>query len=73
MYVMVPAGTWRKNDVVLMSMRRDDVASTLIRRHFGIKCPLEKVSKKIKLKFKFHVFLLDLSSALVFNVRRIIY
>ena len=25
-----PAGTQRKNDVVLMSMRRDDVASTLI-------------------------------------------
>ena len=28
-----------KNDVVLTSMRRDCVASTSIRRHFG-KCPL---------------------------------
>ena len=29
-----------ENDVVLTSMRRDDVASTFIRRHFGTKCPL---------------------------------
>ena len=28
------------NDVVLTSMRRNDVASTLIRPHFGTKCPL---------------------------------
>ena len=35
-----PAGIWCKNDVVLTSMRRDDVASTLIRRHFRTKCPL---------------------------------
>ena len=34
------AGTWHENEVVLTSMRRDDVASTLIRRHFGTKCPL---------------------------------
>ena len=34
------AGTWHKNDVVLTSMGCDDVASTLIRRHFGTKCPL---------------------------------
>ena len=39
-----PAGTWRKNDVVLTSMRRDYVASTSIRRHFGTKCPLEDKS-----------------------------
>ena len=43
-----PAGTWRKNDVVLTSMRRDDVASTLIRRHFGTKCPLGQLSKQKK-------------------------
>ena len=36
----LPAGIWCKNDVVLTSMRRDYVASTLIRRHFGTKCPL---------------------------------
>ena len=30
----------RKNDVVLMSMRRDDVASTSIRRQFGSVCLL---------------------------------
>ena len=28
------------NDVLLTSMRRDDVASMLILRHFGTKCPL---------------------------------
>ena len=37
-----PAGTWRENDVVLMSMRRD-FAPTLIWRHFGTKCPLGRV------------------------------
>ena len=37
---MYSAGTWRKNDVVLTSMRRDYVASTSIRRHFGTKSPL---------------------------------
>ena len=31
----LPSGHMTKNDVVLTSMRRDDVASTLIRRHFG--------------------------------------
>ena len=35
-----PAGIWCENDVVLTSMRRDYVASTLIRRHFDTKCPL---------------------------------
>ena len=37
---MYPAGIWCENDVVLTSMRRDYVASTLIRRHFDTKCPL---------------------------------
>ena len=35
-----PAGTQHQNDVVSTSMRRDHVASTLIRRHFNIVCPL---------------------------------
>ena len=35
-----PAGIWCQNDVVSMSMRRNHVASTLIRRHFRTKCPL---------------------------------
>ena len=35
-----PAGIWCQNDVVSTSMRRHHVASTLIRRHFGTKCPL---------------------------------
>ena len=35
-----PAGTWRKNYVVLTSIWRDYVASTSIRRHFGTKGPL---------------------------------
>ena len=38
--MLIPAGIWCQNDVVLTSMRRDDVASTLIRRHFHTKCPL---------------------------------
>ena len=33
-------GIWCQNDVVSTSMRRHHVASTLIRRHFGTKCPL---------------------------------
>ena len=37
-----PAGIWCENDVVLTSMRRDYVASTLIRRHFDTRCPLGK-------------------------------
>ena len=35
-----PNGHMRKKDVVLTSMRRDDVASTLIRCHFATICPL---------------------------------
>ena len=35
-----PVGTQRKNDVVSTSMRRDHVASTLIRRHFDVVCLL---------------------------------
>ena len=36
----VPAGTQHQNDVVSTSMRRDHVASTLIRRHINVVCPL---------------------------------
>ena len=41
-YVLLiyPAGIWCQNDVVSTSVRRNHVASTLIRRHFRIKCPL---------------------------------
>ena len=35
-----PVGIWCQNDVVSTSMRRDHVASTLIRRHFHTICPL---------------------------------
>ena len=35
-----PAGTWRRNDVVLTSMRRDYIASASVRRHFDVMCPL---------------------------------
>ena len=31
-----PVGIWRQNDVVLTSVRRNHVASTLIRRHFTL-------------------------------------
>ena len=35
-----PADKWYQNDVVLTSMQRDDVASTIIRHHFYVMCPL---------------------------------
>ena len=38
-----PVGSWCQNDVVSTSMRRDHVASTLIRRHFHTKCPLGRL------------------------------
>ena len=40
---LCPVGIWCQNDVVSTSMRRDHVASTLIRRHFNTKCPLGAV------------------------------
>ena len=46
-----PAGIWCKNDVILTLMRRDDVASTLIRRHFRTKCPLGKSCNQYNLFF----------------------
>ena len=39
----VQAGTPRLNDVVLTSMRRDDVASMSVRRHFDVECLLGSV------------------------------
>ena len=52
---LYPAGTWRKNDVVLPPMRRDYVASTSIRRHFGSRFPLGNPSgpdeKSLRLLF----------------------
>ena len=37
----VPADTQRRSDVLLTSVRRDEVASTSIRRHFDVMCLLE--------------------------------
>ena len=42
-----PVGIWCQNDVVSTSMRRDHVASTLIRRHFHTKCPLGSVGQRL--------------------------
>ena len=42
----LPSRHFVPKDVVLTSMRRDDVASTLIRRHFGTKCPLGQISSE---------------------------
>ena len=53
-----PAGTWRRNDVVLTSMRRNYVASTSIRRHCDVMCLLGGCSKlttslvNVSLKFQ---------------------
>ena len=55
-----PAGIWCKNDVVLTLMRRDDVASTLIRRHFRTKCPLGGLIIRTKAVSLFQSFVLDL-------------
>ena len=35
-----PLGIWCQNDVVSTSMRRNHVASTLVRRHLYFMCPL---------------------------------
>ena len=43
-YISTPAGIWCENDVGSTSMRRHHVASTLIRRHFGTKCPLGTIT-----------------------------
>ena len=37
---VIPVGIWCQNDVVSTSMRRDHVASMLIRRHFYVMCLL---------------------------------
>ena len=37
---LIPVGTQYQKDVVSTSMRRDHVASTLIRLHFNVVCPL---------------------------------
>ena len=59
-----PAGIWCENDVGSTSMRRHHVASTLIRRHFGTKCPLGDISKEIfwdqKIYFEISVVLHEL-------------
>ena len=36
-------GIWCQNDVVSTSMRHNHVASTLIRRHFYVMCPLGRI------------------------------
>ena len=46
----IPRGHITLNDVVLTSMQCDDVASTLIRRHFGTKCPLDDVLASLALE-----------------------
>ena len=40
MLAIYPAGTWRWNVVVLMSMRRSDVALTSLRSHLNVNYPL---------------------------------
>ena len=44
-----PAGICCQNDVVSTSMRRNHVASTLIRRHFRTKCPLGTSTLRVPL------------------------
>ena len=41
-----PVGKWCQNDIVSTSMRRHDVASTLIGRHFYVMFPLGKRSER---------------------------
>ena len=54
-----PAGTCRRNDVILTSMRHHHVASTSVRRHFDVMCPLGCIAV--------YYFSLFVGSALVFN------
>ena len=51
-----PAGTQHQNDVISTSMRRDHVASTLIRRHFNVLCPLGRFNWRQKLHTLFEIF-----------------
>ena len=44
-----PVGTGRHNDVISTSMRRSDIASTLVRRHLDVMCRLG--GQKLKLRF----------------------
>ena len=54
-----PAGTQHQNDVVSASMRRDHVASTLIRRHFAVVCPLGRCPHILEDRFSHGAALLN--------------
>ena len=50
-----------QNDVVSTSMRRNHVASTLIRRHFHVMCPLGTLSRETTLLYPFYPFSVGVS------------
>ena len=54
--IYYPVGTQHQNDVVSKSMRRDHVASTLIRHHFNVVCPLGSTRVKILQTLDMHGF-----------------
>ena len=45
-----PAGTWRRNDVILTTIRRHHVALTSVRRHFYVMCVLRNISEYLCIK-----------------------
>ena len=57
---VMPAGTQHQNDVVSTSVRRDHVASTLIRRHFNVVCLLGEALQE-QFDLGLHDKILDLS------------
>ena len=55
-------GIWCQNDVVSTSMRRHHVASTLIRRHFHVMCPLGEMYAGTLLYYQCRVLQFSLAS-----------
>lgn len=47
-----PAGIWCRNDIRLMLMRRNDVASMSVLSHFDVMCPLDPSSLGIWTKIQ---------------------
>ena len=57
-----PAGTWRQNNVILTSMRRHDVASTLIRRRFKVVTSWVQTTSYKSDKKQSDIFLIELET-----------
>ena len=59
-----PVDIWCQNNVVSTSLRRNNVASTLIRRHFYVMCPLGP-------NYVFHINVLRILRYQSFEISRV--